>query len=242
MTPQLPIVFISAMGEPGRYWQPVLDLLPGLTTVTYDRPGIGDTPHRPPPNPPLPYSAFADELATLLDDLGLDEPAVIVGHSVGSLIARVYAHRHPHRVAGLVHVDGSLPQFHVVPGSETPEDGPDGDTDATEIDIVNGQVEVLYAEPRPVPTLILVRSPGRWAGGPPPPGADALWLAAQRALARETGAPLIVAERSGHPIPLDQPDLVAHAVLLVHGAVVAGQPVRVDAEVLAAVGGHLDKP
>ncbi len=242
VTSQLPIVFISALGEPGRYWQPVLDLLPGLTTVTYDRPGTGATPHRTPPNPPLPYSAFADELATLLDERGVTEPAVIVGHSIGSLIARVYAARHPHRVAGLVHVDGSIPQFHVVPGSESPEDGADGDTAATVIDIVNGQVEVLYAEPATVPTLVLVRSPGRWAPGPPPAGADELWLVSQRILARETGSPLIVAEHSGHPIPREQPDLVAYAVRAVHAAAREKRPVRLEAESLSAVGGHLDKP
>ncbi|GAA2902470.1 hypothetical protein Acy02nite_30670 [Actinoplanes cyaneus] len=242
MTPQPPIVFISAMGEPGRYWQPVLDHLPGLTTITYDRPGIGDTPHRPPPNPPLPYSAFADELAALLDGRDLTVPAVIVGHSIGSLIARVYAARHPHRVAGLVHVDGSIPQFYVVPGAETPEDGPDGDPDATTIDVVNGQVEVLYAAPPAVPTLVLVRSPGRWAPGPPPAGADELWLASQRILARDTGAALIVAEHSGHAIPHDQPELVAYAVRAVHEAAGGGRGVRLEAERLTEVGGHLDKP
>jgi pimeloyl-ACP methyl ester carboxylesterase len=241
VTPQLPIVFISALGEPGRHWQPVVDLLPGLTTVTYDRPGIGTAPHRPPPNPPLPYSAFADELAALLDERGITGPAVIVGHSVGSLIARVYAHRHGHRVAGVVHVDGSMPQFHVYPGVESPEDGADGDPAATAIDIVNGEVEVLYAEPPRVPTLVVVRSPGRWAGETPPSGADELWLASQRILARQAGAALIVAEHSGHPIPREQPELVAFAVRAVHAAAVAGQPVTLDGAELTVVGGHLDK-
>lgn len=230
------------MGEPGRYWQPVLDRLPGLTTVTYDRPGIGATPHRPAPNKPLPYSAFADELAATLDDRGVSEPVVLVGHSIGSLIARVYADRHRHRIAGLVHVDGSLPQFHVVPGSETPEDGADGDPDATRIDIVSGQVEVLEARVPAVPTLVLVRSPGRWSPGPLPAGADELWLLSQRLLARDSGAPLIVAEHSGHPIPLDQPDLVAFAIRAVHAAVSDSRGVRLDPEELTAVGGHLDKP
>ncbi|MFI1995690.1 alpha/beta fold hydrolase [Actinoplanes sp. NPDC020271] len=242
MTSQLPIVFISAMGQPGRYWQPVLDHLPGHTTITYDRPGIGATPHRPPPNPPLPYSAFADELAAHLDHRDITGPAVIVGHSIGSLIARVYAARHAHRVAGIVHVDGSLPQFYVVPGTETPEDGADGDTDATAIDIVNGQVEVLYATAPAAPTLVLVRSPGHWAPGPPPPGADELWLASQRILARDAGTALIVAEHSGHGIPHDQPELVAYAVRAVHDAAAERRAVRLDAEALAAVGGHLDKP
>ncbi|GIF05658.1 hypothetical protein Asi03nite_31960 [Actinoplanes siamensis] len=235
-------MFIAALGEPGRTWQPVLDILEDLTTVTYDRPGIGRTPHRPAPNPPLPYSAFADELAAELDARGVTGAAVVAAHSIGSLIARVYADRHPHRVAGLVHVDGSIPQFHVVPGLESAQDGADGDPDATEIDVVSGEVEVLYAATPTVPTLVLTRTPGRWDGAnPAPSGAEELWLASQRILARETGSPLIVAEHSGHRIPTEQPDLVAYAIRAVHTAATTGRPVRLAAEALAAVGAHLDK-
>ncbi|GLW34175.1 alpha/beta fold hydrolase [Actinoplanes regularis] len=242
MTLQLPVVFIAALGEPGRYWQPVLDRLPDLATVTYDRPGIGGTPHRPAPNPPLPYSAFADELAALLDERDLAGPAVLAGHSIGSLIARVYAARHPHRVAGVVHVDGSLPQFHVCPGLETAEDGADGDPDATVIDVVQGQAEVLDATPPRVPTLVLTRTPGRWGGDrPAPSGAEELWLVSQRILARETGSPLIVAEHSGHRIPVDQPDLVACAIRAVHTAALTGTPVHLDPDTLSRTGAHLDK-
>lgn len=242
VTHQLPIVFISALGEPGSYWNPVLEQLTDLVTVTYDRPGTGSAPHRPAPNPPLPYSAFADELAAELDSRGVTGPAVIAAHSIGSMIARIYADRHPHRVAGLVHVDGSIPQFHVVPGLESPEDGADDDPDATRIDVVSGQVEALYAKPPAVPTLVLVRSAGHWSGGPPPPGADELWLASQRILAREAGAPLIVAEHAGHPIPREQPELVAFAIRAVTEAADRGaQSVVLDGGSLTAVGGHLDK-
>jgi pimeloyl-ACP methyl ester carboxylesterase len=58
----------------------------------------------------LPYSAFAVELADLLDQQTVTGPLVVVGHSFGSLIARMFAARHPHRVAGMVHVDGSIPR------------------------------------------------------------------------------------------------------------------------------------
>ncbi len=235
-------MFIAALGEPGRSWQPVLDRLPDLTTVTYDRPGIGGVPHRPAPNPPLPYSAFADELAALLDERDITGPAVLAAHSIGSLIARVYAGRHPHRVAGMVHVDGSIPQFHVCPGLESAQDGADGDPDATEIDVVTGQVEVLYAAPPRVPTLVLTRTPGRWGGNrPAPSGAEELWLVSQRILARDTGSPLIVAEHSGHRIPAEQPDLVAYAIRAVHTAALSGTPAHLDPDALSRTGAHLDK-
>ncbi|WP_231956911.1 MULTISPECIES: alpha/beta fold hydrolase [unclassified Actinoplanes] len=242
MTSQLPIVFIAALGEPGRYWQPVLDRLGDLTTVTYDRPGIGDAPPRPAPRPPVAYSVLADELAALLDARGVPGPVVVAAHSIGSLIARVLADRHPHRVAGLIHIDGSMPQFHLLPGLESPEDGETGDPDAAVLDIVAGQTEVLYAASPKVPTLVLTRTPGAWDGRhPAPPGAEELWLAHQRALARDAGAPLVVADDSGHYLPTVQPDLVAYAIRAVHTAAVTGRPVELDPTALRAAGGHRDR-
>ena len=89
---------------------------------------------------------------------------------------------------------------------------------------------------------MLVRSPGRSAPGPPPAGADELWLASQRILARDAGAALIVAEHSGHAIPRDRPELVAYAIRAVHEAAGAGRAVRLDAEELSKAGGqNLDR-
>src|SRR5690348_14203882 len=92
------IVFIAGLGFGGRTWKPVIDRLPDAAVFTYDRPACGNAPPRPEPNPALPFSAFADELAELLDSSGVVEPFVLVGHSIGASIARVFAHRHPERV------------------------------------------------------------------------------------------------------------------------------------------------
>jgi pimeloyl-ACP methyl ester carboxylesterase len=233
-------VFIAALGEPGRHWQPVLDQLGDLPTVTYDRPGTGDTPPRPAPNPPLPYSALADELAALLDERGITGPAVLVAHSLGSLIARVYADRHPDRVAGLVHVDGSLPQLRVFAGAENPVDG--DEEGATELDLIPGQVEVITATPAAVPTLVLTRTPHHPSTAGLPRGVEELWLASQRILARDAGAQLIVADHAGHRIPQEAPDLVAYAIRTVYTAVLTDTPAHVEAEPLSKAGGHLDHP
>ncbi|BCJ46399.1 hypothetical protein GCM10010168_60380 [Actinoplanes ianthinogenes] len=232
-------MFIAALGEPGRNWQPVLDRLGDLPTVTYDRPGTGDAPPRPAPNPPLPYSALADELAALLDERGITGPAVLAAHSLGSLIARVYADRHPHRVAGLVHVDGSLPQLRLFDGAEDPVDG--DEPGATELDLIRGQVEVITATPAPVPTVVLTRTPHHASTARLPGGVEELWLAGQRILARDAGAPLIVADDAGHRIPQEAPDLVAYAIRLTHAAAAGGAGITVDAEALSKAGGHLDQ-
>ena len=45
------------------------------------------------------------DLAGLLDRCGVEGPFVLVGHSFGGLIARVFEQRDPARVAGMVLVD-----------------------------------------------------------------------------------------------------------------------------------------
>jgi pimeloyl-ACP methyl ester carboxylesterase len=206
-----PVVMVSPLGEPATNWQPVIkQLRTGPQVITYDRPGIGASPPRTPPNPPLTYSAFASELAALLDHLGIGSPVVLVGHSVGSLIIRMFAAAHPEQVAGMVHVDGSLPRLILWPGGGSSIDG-DG-PDATEIDLASGETEVMHAELPLVPSIVLARTPGRWATPPPDPAIDGLWQRAQVDLARRSGAALIIAKDSGHRIPADAPGLVAFAV------------------------------
>lgn len=55
-----------------------------------------------------PMARHADDVAALLDELGVDR-CVVVGHSMGGYVAVTLAARHPERVAGLVLVDGGLP-------------------------------------------------------------------------------------------------------------------------------------
>lgn len=45
---------------------------------------------------------FARDVVALLDHLGVNQPVVLVGHSLGTLIAQRIAAEHPSRVAGLV--------------------------------------------------------------------------------------------------------------------------------------------
>jgi pimeloyl-ACP methyl ester carboxylesterase len=62
----------------------------------------------------------ADDLVLVLDELGISEPVVLVGHSMGAFIACVASVRHPDRFSRLVLVDGGH-DFGVM--------GPDDDLD-----------------------------------------------------------------------------------------------------------------
>jgi pimeloyl-ACP methyl ester carboxylesterase len=235
-----PVVLVSGLGFLKGSWQPVIERLrSGSSTFAYDRPGIGEAPGRADPARPVSYGVLAEELAALLDESGVDRPAVLVGHSMGANVVRVYADRHPSRVAGLVFVDGSLPRLAL-----REEGGPltDGDDDgASPIDTLAGEVEVLKSTPPPVPAVVLGRTPGWWSPQPlPHPALDELWQMNQHDLAAEHHAPLLIAKDAGHHLPREAPALVAYAIDLVVRAVrTRSDPAPSPSEV-AAAGGRLD--
>ena len=224
------VVFVSQLGTGGDSWKPVIGRLPSeVPTFTYDRPGTGSAPPRPAPNPPLPHSAFADELAVELGSRNVTGRLVLVGHSIGSLIARAFASRYPERCAGVVHIDGSIPRSRFGDafdgGRPVPVDG-DG-PGATEFDIVNGEIEIVGAWQPTIPAVVINRAPGAWPAGFTE-AADRLWTAYQRQLALLCRAPLIVANTDDHQIPQEAPELVAYVVAAVVRAVTTGRPVDVS--------------
>jgi pimeloyl-ACP methyl ester carboxylesterase len=237
-----PVVAVSALGTDGARWHPVIDRLTTRPQViTYDRPGIGRSQPRPAPNPPQPYRTFADELATLLDRLGVSAPVVAVGHSFGSLIVRCFAARHRDRIAGLVHVDGSQPGMVLWPGYGPLIDGPGAR--ATTIDAATGAAELAQETLPDVPAVVLARTPGRWRSPRADAAVDRSWQDNQADLARICRAPLIIAADAGHNVPGEAPDLVAFAIDEVVRAVRRHAPhVSVDPDRIHAVGGTTSRP
>ena len=87
----------------------------------YDRPGtpVGEKPSRsdPVPQPTTAGQAVAD-LHALLKAAGEARPLVLVGHSYGGLVVRLYASTYPDDVSGLVLVDALTEGLR---DAETPE-------------------------------------------------------------------------------------------------------------------------
>ena len=86
---------------------PQLDAI-GTRACTYDRAGTGSSDPRPEGEAPT-AATQAEELHMLLQEAGIDPPLVLVPHSYAGLIARAYADRYPHDVAGFVFEDVSTP-------------------------------------------------------------------------------------------------------------------------------------
>jgi len=94
------VVLVSGFGSPQEYWNPVI---PGLaanaTVVTYDRAGVGSSEIN---DLPAHGEQSARDLHALLAKLALPGPYLLVGHSYGGFVARLFASMYPADMAGLV--------------------------------------------------------------------------------------------------------------------------------------------
>jgi pimeloyl-ACP methyl ester carboxylesterase len=102
----VPVVFLSGLGEATLTWVAVLPALATTCRVlAYDRPGMGSSP---PTTRSRSVEQLGAECGGLLEALDA-APAVLVGHSLGGLIAIEAWRRHPELVAGLVLIDPADP-------------------------------------------------------------------------------------------------------------------------------------
>lgn len=158
---------------------------------------------------------------------------MLVGHSYGGLLVRLFAHAHPRDTAGLVLVDAMgrnqdrrlLPIWRAQPAVVRrllPEPGAQPVQD--DVNIIAG--EALDAQIRTlgdIPLAVITRGRPDDSGPPLPPSvrgpADRLWTTMQDELAALSSDHVhVIATRSGHFVQLSfngQPDVVIAAVLAV---------------------------
>jgi pimeloyl-ACP methyl ester carboxylesterase len=98
------VVILHGAGDCSYSWMHVSREVAKFTrVVTYDRAGMGSSD--PGPAPTAVHTV--QELHAILSKAGIPGPYVLAGHSLGGLIARLYALEHPDQVAGLVFLDST---------------------------------------------------------------------------------------------------------------------------------------
>ena len=89
----------------GGYVQP--EVAKTTRVCTYDRAGLGWSDAGPlPPD----AAQYAKDLHTLLQNANIPGPYVLVGHSLGGLVVRIFVHEYASEVAGVVLVDSMNPR------------------------------------------------------------------------------------------------------------------------------------
>jgi len=96
-----PIVFLHGLGASGSYWGVAYDRLAGRHRLVFpDLLGFGRSPR---PRSGYGPDDHANAVAKCVHEIGaVDEPALLVGHSLGTLIALRMAATYPELVAGVV--------------------------------------------------------------------------------------------------------------------------------------------
>ncbi len=97
------VIMEAGLGEPSLNWALVQPQVATSTRVcVYDRAGLGWSDKSPKPRT---ANIMVDELHTLLKNANIEGPYIMVGHSTGGMLVRLYAHSYPTDVVGMVLVD-----------------------------------------------------------------------------------------------------------------------------------------
>ena len=100
------VVFQAGIAATSISWIAVQPKIAELTsTVSYDRAGLGWSD---PARGHFDVELLLTDFASLLERLNPPQPYILVGHSYGALLTRIYAERHPEKVAGMVLLDPVL--------------------------------------------------------------------------------------------------------------------------------------
>jgi pimeloyl-ACP methyl ester carboxylesterase len=101
-----PLILLHGVGADGRMFAPVTERLAGSARlIVWNLPGYSGKPL----DNPLTFRRLAAALATELEALDAT-PAVVIGHSIGGMVALEFAATFPQRVRGLI-LSATTPAF-----------------------------------------------------------------------------------------------------------------------------------
>lgn len=195
---------------------------------SYDRAGLGKS-DTPPQQQPITSQQIVRDLHLLLEKAGIAPPFVLVGHSFGGVIVRLYASLYPKEVVGIVLVDSVheeetekwLAMIPLEIRKQMEASGGKRLLGDVAIDIETSLKQMKAANWHTyIPLLVLARGRASFDPNdyPPPlrslaPKGEELRIEMQKDLAaRSTNSKLLFAEKSGHFIQQDEPKFVVNAI------------------------------
>ena len=187
-------------------WFDLLDPLSEISRVcAYDRAGTGTSDARP-SNATITSADQAEELHRVLDGAGVAGPFVLLAHSYGGFVARLFAAAYRDETAGLILIDSShedeIEPYHRYYGNDPEGAWVDGGT-TIDIDRTERLLRGTARDYGDVP-LVAIQ-----AAAYEDVLSEALWNRTQADLATLSGdGRLVRAGRGGHNVQSDDPTLV----------------------------------
>ena len=215
-----PTVVMDAGGyDSSETWSKVQPEIAKFAHVcVYDRAGLGKSERQP--NPSYPSQQVVKDLHTLLVNAHVVLPLVLVGHSFGGMNVRLYASKFPQEAVGMVLVDSvhedEMDRWVAMMPPEIKQQMTGSDkAQLARLAVSEGQVRAAHWH-SDIPLVVLthgVVAPGDYGIASMAAKGEELRLQMQNALARlSSRSKHIIAEKSGHYIQRDQPQLVIDSV------------------------------
>jgi len=214
------IVLEAGAGGDHGTWAAAQPQLANLSRVVrYDRLGYGASGPSPRPRT---AAVVVEQLRAGLRAANIEPPYVLVGHSFGAAITRVYASRYPTEVAAMVLVDPALENFYSRATVEQPqsyleqleEEISYSDQKASEtvrreyLAYETSMLQVRVADlPAELPVVLLTATEMEL-----PPALRQLWVDEQSRWAVRHRNVHQILVKCGHRIPQQQPESVTEAV------------------------------
>ena len=220
------VVLAAGAGQTSRTWSSLRSrLTSSARVVTFDRPGLGESPPSQSPRTP---TQIAHELRGVLEALGLSGPLVLIGHSMGGVHVVRYATLYPDEVAGVVILDTPPPGFEqrrltLLTSEERAERQRvlrEAMVTAPEVVRLEREGAQLPSEsdfsdfPDGLPLVVVVADSQDFGELGSPLAHRRLWIEASREwLDLSSHSRLMVAEGSGHMVHHDRQEIVIEHVL-----------------------------
>lgn len=202
------IVFLHGVGGKSTDWAATLSELQGTRTCNYDRLNVGQSDADPGRHKAI---DSVEDLSAVLDVAGVDPPYLLVGHSVGGMLALMYAAIHPDEVAGILLVDATLPlEAELDPPELRDQIAADLDGNDEHLDwyAAYGEVGALLDRLGPVPITYMFGT----LQEPPPEWVPGAYEKALDEFIESLPRGRLVEENSDHNMPLEIPGEIASEI------------------------------